>query len=259
LAALRDFRIKADEQTVAKSLVGNWQPEHLFTLRHALSTYRHYQQLITECDQEIERHLQEFEERVDPKEKPLPPATSSHKKPQRNEARLAVGDLRTELYRVLGVDLTQVPGFQTNTIHRLFAEIGRDLSAFPTAKHFASWLGLCPDNRVSGGRVLSAKTRDVPCRAANALRLAAQCLHRSKSALGDYYRRMRARLGAPKAITAAAHKLARILYSLLKTGQSYDESVFHEAEKNYQDRRLRRLHKEAAAMGYILAQQEPVS
>jgi len=259
LAKLRDFRIKADEKTIAKALVGDWKAEHLFTLRQALAAYRHYQQLLGECDEEIEGHLQTFDGRVDPQEKPLLPTTTSHRKPQRNEARFATTDLRTELYRLLGVDLTQVPGLQTNTIHNLFAEIGRDLSAFPTAKHFASWLGLCPDNRVSGGKILSVGTRDVRHRAADALRLSAQCLHHSKSALGEFYRRMRARLGAPKAITATAHKLARIVYHLLTTRQAYDESSFTRSEEIYQQRPLNRLHREAAALGYTLAQQEPVS
>lgn len=259
LAELRDFRVKASSQTIAKSLVGDYRAEHLFTLGQALALYRQYQQMITECDQEIERRLQDFDGRLDPQETPLPPSTSSHKKPQRNEARFTVIDLRTELYRVLGVDLTQVPGLQTSTIHILFSEIGRDLSAFPTAKHFASWLGLCPNNQVSGGKILSARTRAVPCRAANALRLAAQCLHHSKSALGDFYRRMRARLGAPKAITATAHKLARIVYHLLKTGQAYEESVFADAEERHHQRRLGRLHKEASALGYRITLQEPVT
>jgi transposase len=259
LAQLRDYRIKADEETIAKSLVGDFRAEHLFTLRQALSAYRHYQQLISECDQEIERLLQEFDSRVDPEAEPLPPATTTHKQPQRNEARFTSSDLRTELYRILGVDLTQAPGLQTSTIHTLFTEIGRDLSCFPTDKHFSSWLGLCPDNRVSGGRVLSTKTRDVKSRAADALRLAAQSLHHSKSALGEFYRRMRARLGAPKAITATAHKLARIIYHLLRTGQSYDESAFAQSEERYQQRRLQRLHREAAALGYNLTPKAPVS
>jgi transposase len=161
----------------------------------------------------------------------------------RNEARFVHTDLRTELYRILGVDLTQVPGLQINTIHRLFTEIDSDLSAFPWAKHFCSWLGLCPDKRISAGKVLSVKTRDVRSRAADALRLAAQSLHHSKSALGEFYRRMRAKLGAPKAITATAHKLARILYHLLTTGQSYDESAFSQSEALYQQRRIQRLHR----------------
>lgn len=260
LAQLKDYRIKANTETIAKALHGDWRAEHLFTLRQALAAYRHYQQLITECDQEAERMLRMFDTQVDPEEVPLPPPTSSHRKPQRNEARFADTDLRTELYRILGVDLTQVPGFQSMSIYTLFGELGRDLSRFPTAKHFASWLGLCPDNRVSGGRVLSAKTRDVRSRAAYALRLAAQALHHSHSALGEYYRRMRARLGTPKAITAAAHKLARILYHLLTTQQAYSDSVFAEYEAQYQQRRVRRLQREATALGYTLMPQEmPVS
>ena len=116
-----------------------------------------------------------------------------------------------------------------------------------------------PDNRVNGGKVLRVKTRDLRSRAADALRLGAQSLHHSESASGEFYRGMRARLGAPKAITAAAHELARIVYHLLKTGQSYDASVFVQSEEHYQQRRLLRLHKEAAALGYTLAPQRPVS
>ena len=259
LAQRRDFRIKASAQTIAKALVGDWRDEHLFTLRQALAAYRHYQHLITECDHEIEHLLEQFDSQVEPAPLPLPPATTSHRKPQRNEIRCVHTDLRTELYRILGVDLTQVPGLQTTTIHTLFTEIGRDLSAFPTAKHFASWLGLCPDNRVRGGRMLSAHTRDVKSRAAEALRLAAQSLHHSNSAVGEFYRRRRARLGAPKAITATAHTLARILYHLLKTRQAYDESVVAQAEERSRQRRLHRLHREAAALGYTLAPQPSVS
>jgi transposase len=155
--------------------------------------------------------------------------------------------------RILGVDLTQIPGLQAASIHTLFSEIGRDLSAFRSAKHFASWLGLCPDNRISGGKILSVKTRSVKNRAATVLRLAAQTLHRSSSALGNYYRRMRAKLGAPAAITATAHKLARIIYHLLTTGEPYDETVFARNDALVQERRLRRLQRDAAALGFALA------
>jgi hypothetical protein len=211
LAPLRDYRIKARSDTIGKSLVGDGRPEHLFTLKQALAAYRHYQDLLRECDPEIERLMSRFDSQVDPVQTPLAPSTRTNKQPMRNEARFEDTDLRTELYRIRGTDLTQVPGLQINTIHRLFTEIGRDLSAFPSAKHFCSWLGLCPDNRISAGKVLSVKTRDVRSRAADALRLAAQSLHHSKSAWGEFHRRMRAKLGAPKAITATAHKLARIL------------------------------------------------
>jgi hypothetical protein len=144
------------------------------------------------------------------------------------------------------------------TIYTIFSEVGSDLSKFPSGRHFASWLGLSPDNRVSGGKVLSVRTREVKNRTAGALRMAACSLSRSHSTLGDYYRRMRARLGAPKAITASAHKLARVIYHLLTTGQEYDESVFAQSEESYRQRRAKRLQREAVALGYSLVPREPV-
>jgi transposase len=150
---------------------------------------------------------------------------------------------------IAGVDLTALPGLSTITVHTLYSEIGGDLSKFPTAKHFSSWLGLCPDPRISGGKVLSAHTRTVKSRAAYALRMAAYSAGRSYSALGDYFRRMRARLGTPKAITATAHKLARIIYHLLTTAAAYDETVFARNESLYQQRREANLRK----LGFTLA------
>lgn len=211
LSNLRDPRIKASEETIAAALVGDYRREHVFTLRQSLAAYRHYQQLIGACDFEIEQLLIAFESKVDTAEKPLNRPKDRHK-PRRNEMRF---DLRNHLYRVFGVDLTEIPGINTLTAHVLFAEIGPDLSRFANASAFASWLGLCPDNRISGGKILSVQTRAVKNRAALALRMAAQSFHRSQSYLGNYYRRMRAKLGTPKAITAAAHKLARVVYHLL--------------------------------------------
>ena len=161
-------------------------------------------------------------------------------------------DLRTHLYRIYGVDLTESPGINALTAHVLFAEIGRDLSRFANGSAFASWLGLCPDNRISGGKILSVKTRVVKNRAAMALRLAAQSLHRSHSYLGNYYRRMRAKLGTPKAITAAAHKLARIVYHLLTTQQCYQESVFIRCETLHRNRMEARLRRQARDLGFDL-------
>jgi transposase len=262
LAELRDRRVKASRETVEKALVGDYREEHLFTLRQALSAWRQYQQWISECDAEIERLLgqltppsEEKAEEEDTDETGTPSKASSFE----GAAPIAPSDLSQELTRILGVDLTTIPGLQVQSVQRLFAEIGRDLSAFPTAKHFASWLGLCPDNRVSGGKILSVRTRKVKQRAAMILRMAAQSLHHSRSALGEYYRRMRTRLGAPKAITATAHKLARILYHLLKTRQPYEDSAFARAESEYQRRRLQRLRRDAAALGFTLAPQAPVS
>ena len=262
LAKLRDRRVKASAETMAKALVGDWRPEHLFTLRQAVAAYRYYHQLLQECDAEIERLLAQVPScpappAVDPSE---PGAkTKRRPTPRGNEVQLPHADLHGELVRLWGVDLTQVPGFQVTNAHALFTEIGADLSAFPTAKHFASWLGLCPDNRTTGGKVQRVQTRDVRHRVALLLRLAAQSLHDSKSALGAFYRRMRTRLGAPKAITAAAHKLARILYHLLTTRTAYDESVFAREEERYQRQRLQRLQRDATAMGYALSPLADVS
>ncbi len=221
LAGHRDPRVKASAETIAKALVGDYRSEHLFTLRQSLASYRHYQRLIEECDAEIQRLLGAFASTIDPATHPLPPASKPRRK-GRGTPVLPGFDLRAELYRILGTDLTQVPGLQTPTVSTLFAELGADLTKFPAGDHFASWLGVCPDNRISGGKVLSVQTRHVKHRVADALRLAAQSLSRSPSVLGAFFRRMRAKLGAPKAITATAHKLARILYHLLTTREAYD-------------------------------------
>lgn len=151
------------------------------------------------------------------------------------------------------MDLTEVPGVSGLTAYMLLTEVGSDLSRFPNAAAFASWLGLCPDNRISGGQILSVATRKVKNRLALALRMAAQSLHRSQSYLGQYFRRMRTRLGTPAAITAAAHKLARILYHLITTRQSYQEGTFAAMEERARQRQLLRLTKQAASFGFQLA------
>jgi transposase len=255
LAQLRHPGSKASQETIVRSLQGDWRPEHLFTLRQALDAYRYYQHLLAECDGEMERQLGGFESRLEPDPAANPPRKRTIRG---NQPRFVSLDLATELHRILGVDLTRVPGLDTLTIYTLFSEVGQDLSRFPSANHFVSWLGLSPDNRVSGGKVLLVRTRTLKSRAAGALRLAAYTLSRSHSALGDYYRRMRARLGASKGITAAAHKLARIIYHLLTTGQEYDESIFAQNEECYRQHRTRRLEREAAALGYCLVPREPV-
>ena len=245
LAELRHRTIKADEKTLAKALTGTWRREHLFTLRQSLGAYRHYQAQIQQCDEELHQLLGNFGSRVDPGEDPLPPAPGRRREP-------GGLDLRTEFYRIFGTDLTAIPGIEVHTIQTLFAECGRDLSSFPTAGDFASWLGLCPDNRITGGKVISTRTRKVNNPAANALRLAAQSLHRSPSALGDFYRRMRYRQGPAKAITSTAHKLARILYILVTTRQFYDETVLSQHQHQTRARKTRRLKTQAAALGFDL-------
>jgi transposase len=247
LAALRNRRVHATAETITKALVGDYRPEHLFTLRQSLGAYRYYQQLMAECDVEIERHLTALPD-AHP-DAPVAPATVRRPKPRGNEPDF---DLRTHLHRLFGVDLTTIPGINVLTAHTLLTEVGPDLSKFPTPDAFASWLGLCPDNRISGGKVLSVKTRRVKNRAALALRMSAQAVQGSRAALGGYYRRMRAKLGGPKAITATAHKLARVVYHLIKTGQPYDESIFRKHEDHHRDRVQQRLQAQASALGLRL-------
>jgi transposase len=246
LAALKDHRIKASRDVIAKSLHGDWRTEHLFTLKQTHTLWQQHQILIAECDDQIATLLQAFDARVDGQAAPLPAAKTSHKQAQRNEPQFAA---RAECYRVLGVDLTAVPGFQTPTVLVLLSELGPEFAAkFPTAKHFGSWLGLCPDNRITGGKIYSVRTRDVKSRVAEALRLAAQSLWRAQNYFGDLYRRWKARLGSPKAITAMAHKLARVLWHLLKFKQPYNPEVFAKEEEKMKRKKLARLHNIAASL-----------
>jgi hypothetical protein len=246
LASLRNWRVHASADTITKALVGDYRPEHIFTLRQSLGAYRYYRQLMAECDGEIERHLSAL---PDAHPGVRLPASVARRKARGNEPGF---DLRTHLHRLFGTDLTTIPGIDVLTAHTLLTEIGPDLSKFPSPQAFASWLGLCPDNRISGGKVLSVKTRRVKNRAALALRMSAQAVQGSRTSLGGYYRRMRAKLGGPKAITATAHKLARIVYHLIATGQGYEESVFLRHEAVHRDRMQKRLRAQAAALGLKL-------
>jgi transposase len=250
LAALKDHRIKASRDTLARSLHGDWRTEHLFVIQQALDTWRHYQKLIGQCDDQVQRQMAQFDSKIDLVQHPLPAPRRGNKKPQRNEPKF---DTRSELYRLNGVDLTQVPSIQVSTALVLYTELGPDFaSRFPTAKGFSSWLGACPDNRITGGRILSVKTRNVNSRSARALRLAAQSLWHSKDYLGDCFRRWKARLGTPKAITAMAHKLARIIWHMVKFRTPYDPSVWDQAIAHSNQKKLKRLQQNAAALGLTL-------
>lgn len=250
LAALKDHRIKASRDTIAKSLCADWRLEHLFTLQQTYQLWQKHQALIAECDQQIAARLAEFDTRTAADAPPLSAPKTSHKKPQRNEPRFA---LREECYRLLGIDLTAVPGFAAPTVLVLVAELGPDFAdKFCTAKHFASWLGLCPDNRITGGKIYSVRTRDVKSRIAEALRLAAQSLWRAKNYFGDLFRRWKARLGSPEAITAMAHKLARVLWHLLKYKEAFNPEVFAKEEAKMKKRKLAHLQNLAATLNYNL-------
>lgn len=249
LAALKNGRIKASKDTIVKSLEGDYLPEHVFTLKQSLQVYRHYQQMIAECDKEIENHLRNFDSRIDLDKSPQPPPTSSSRRGKGNEPNF---DLRAHMYRILGTDLTQIEGISAVTAHVFFTEVGCDVSKFSQSGNFVSWLNLCPGNKISGGKILSAHTLPGKNRLAKALQMSAMSLWRSQSYLGNYYRRKRAKNGAPSAITDTAHKLARIIYHLVKTGKQFDESVFCTQEEAHQKRVLRALTNKARNMGFQL-------
>jgi transposase len=255
LAKLRDFRIKADLETIRKSLVGNWRAEHLFTLKQSRQLYETYQQQIRDCDEEIQKLTSSFSPRVDPTQKPLPPNTKHNKmgKPAKSKGidPNTCFDMRREAYKLFGVDVTQIPGI-ANIALSLFTEVGRDMSKWPTRHHFASWLALCTDNDISGGRVLWKATRKLKNRAGQLFRMAANSLHHSNTYLGNYLRRMKAKLGAPAGITATAHKIAIIFYTLVKRQIEYDESLWAARETERQARHEAKLKRQAQKLGYML-------
>jgi transposase len=259
LAKLRDKNVKATHETVVAALQGEWREEHLFVLRQAWELYVHYQSKLRDCDQQVEQLLARFDSQADPHDAPPPPKNATKGKARKNQIELPETNLRVELFRLYATDLTQVPGLGPSTVAQLYGELGVDLGAFGQEGRFTSWTALCPDPKKSGGKVLRHRTRPVAHRVARLFRLAAQSLHRSKSALGEYYRRMRAKLGAPGAITATAHKLARIYYHLVTTKQAYDESIFARQEEQHQQRYLHRLRKQAERLGFQLTPAEGVS
>jgi transposase len=243
LAQMRHKSIKSSEATIRKALTGQWREEHLFTLQQALEGYDFYHRQIAACDQRIERYMGTLPSNGngDPVEK----RGKGHRR--KNQVHF---DLRSELHRITGVDLTTIDSIDVLTAQTVISECGYDMSRFPTEKAFSSWLGLSPNNVITGGKIRRRSTRKVNNRAADALRVAAQSLHRSKTALGAYYRRCKGRLGPPKAITATAHKLAILIYRMLKYGMDYVDQGQEAYEKRYQETLLRSLRKRVRQMGY---------
>jgi transposase len=242
LAKLSDPRIRASQEEIAKSLEGNWRPELLFVLQQELQMFDTYQQRIAECDRELQKHLAHF------KDTAPPPAKNAAKKskPNKHHPQFHLAD---ELQRISGVDLTRIDGIDVMVAQTLVSEIGLDMGRWKTEAHFASWLGLCPDNRISGDKVLGRGTRHVVNRAATALRVAATTLLKSRTYLGAQYRRLRSKLGAPKAITAMAHRLARLVYRMLKYGQQYvDKGAAYYEQRNRQQQ-IEFVRKKAAQLG----------
>lgn len=243
LAKLRNERIRASEADIAKSLKGNWREEHLFALKQAITLYDAYGAAVVDCDSQIQGQLERLYRHE------APPQPERKRGPRRDTTKF---DLRTALLRTCGVDLTRINGVETATALKVIAEVGPDLSRFKSAKHFASWLGLCPGTKISGGKVLSGATKRTANRLAQALRMAAFALSRSQSALGAYYRRLAGRLDKAKAITATAHKLARLIYTMITKGTEYVDRGQDYYEERYRQRVLHHLNRRASVMGFEL-------
>jgi transposase len=242
LAKLRNAHCHHDEADIAKALQGTWRAEHLFAWQQAIVLYDFYHQQVTLCDQQSKAHRETFADTS--AGQPLPPKAHRHK--QRNEPRC---DARTPLSRMAGVDLTAIEGIEEGTALVILSEIGTDMHRWPSVKHCCRWLGLCPQHKISGGKVLSRRVRPGAHRVAVALRLAARTLHHSQSAWGAFFRRLKARLGTPKAITATAHKLARLVYSLWQHGSAYVQQGLDAYEAQYRERKVTTMAKQAKALG----------
>jgi transposase len=243
LAAMKNVRIRASKEEIAKSLQGNWRAEHLFALKQALALFDFIGTQLTECDAEIEAQMKRLQ--VHDAE----PEKSKRRGRARNAPRF---NLRELMFKMCGVDLTRIDGIDITTALTVISEVGPDMSRFPTVKHFAAWLGLCPGTKITGGKVMSGKTKRVANRAAQALRLAAAALRTSQSALGAYFRRMCARMDKPKAVTAAAHKLARLIYTMLTKGEEYTDQGQDYFEERYRERVVRQLSLRAEKLGLKL-------
>ena len=254
LASFRNGRCKSSAEVIEKSLVGTYREEHVFALRQALELYDTFRAKMADCDEVIETTLVAFEPAGDEslKEKALQKPAKPKSKNQPNF------DVRAMLIDKAGVDLTQVPGINASSALVILSEIGFSVDAWKTEKHFASWLGLCPGNKISGGKILETKTKPCANKAAIALRLAVTNLGRSQTSIGAFYRRMAAKLGKPGAVTATAHKLARLIYAMMKKGTEYVEAGVEKYEAEYKKRVLRNLARRAKILGLeLVATAEP--
>lgn len=250
LAGHRDARCHSSQQTIAQSLIGNYRDEHLFALRQAVELYEIYQSKIADCGRAIIEQLNSYPDATDGQ----PPSPTKQSNPS---ARIRSGvDMREMLYKKSGVDLFDVPGLGADTLLTISSEVGFDMSAWKTVKHFTSWLSLCPGTRISGGKELKKRGKRKANRAAQAFRVGAATLGRSQTALGAFYRRIKARSGGQHAVTATAHKIARIYYTMLTKGSAYVEVGQKAYEQKYQERRFANLRRRAKALGFQLVQSE---
>jgi transposase len=248
LASYRDRRCHASAETVRQALIGNDREEHVFALAQALELYDVYQTKVAEGDARIKAILERLKEGAAKPAGKLPaPRYRITRQPN-----APTFDIRAALHAILGLDLTQITGLGPYLALKLVSECGTDLSAWPSAKHFTSWLCLAPGNKISGGKVLSARTRRSGNRAAALLRLAATTVGRTDTALGAFYRRLSARVGKAKAVTATARKIAVLFYNALRHGMDYTDPGASEYEERYRHRVLINLQRRAKSMGYVL-------
>jgi transposase len=253
LANFRDPRIKASRAEMVASLCGNWRAELVFQVKQELARYDFCQAQIEECDGELQKQLRSFpdlrrDEGNETTKGQLPPKKRKRRKDHHNPP----FDLRNELERISGVDVTRLDGIDAMTAQTVISEVGLDMSRWPSEQHFTSWLGLCPSNEFSGGRLLKKRTRKVVNRAATAFRMAASNLRASQSYLAAKFRRLRARLGPPKAITAMARTLAALFYRLLKFGQDYVDRGTEFYEQRQREQHWQYLNKKAVQLGLQL-------
>jgi transposase len=248
MAEMKDPRLKAGVDEIAEALRGDYREEHLFVLKQALEAYRFVWEQIKRLDTEVEKYLQVMEQKTGRQETELPSRGLTGREKRRGNA--PDYDVQSHLYKLTGVDLTRAPGLGAAAVHTLISETGTDMNRWPTEKHFASWLGLCPDPKVSGGQTIGQNRRHVQSRAAKTFRTAAMTLHSSPSWLGAFYRRIKARAGGAMAITATAHKLAVIYYVMLKTGHEYREIPAGDYEQRFQERMIRYLKRRARQYGF---------
>lgn len=251
LAKNRHPRCKNSVEDIKAALTGNYRAEHLFCLKQSLELYDIFQEKIQACDHAIEEKMAKFV--TDPRAINITESELNPNKKQTNKNSPNF-NLGKELHRLTGVDLLAIPGVNTVTALQILSEIGFDMTRWKNAKQFASWLGLCPGNKISGGKILSSKTKPSNNRAAATLRMAASTLYRSPTALGAYLRRLKSRKGPMKAITATAHKLAKIIYNMLRYGAEYMETGQAYYEEQYRDRKIKNLKKQAMELGLNLVE-----
>ena len=255
LAQYRDPRCKHKQEDIVNALTANYRDELIFSLKQALEGYDFFQQQIAHCETKITPFLATWKTKKN--DTKVQENTDENVFEETIDPKINSPQTVTNLQKIFGVNLTNIPGIGINSAVRLLAEIGNNISNFPTVKHFTAWIGVCPNNKISGSKILSSKTKPTANRVAQILRMAVNTLFRSKTALGEFLRRMKVRIGAPAAITATAHKLAKIIFKMLTEKKEFKEAGENAYQRRYEERMLINIKRKAAAMGYDIVKVEP--